>query len=236
MGRNIKLFKTPNYLKIFIESPYMKVSSSTVNELIKFLVSQSVLLEPYSAGIDQAHDDLGIPTHTHIHGYTKHTESYIKTLLKDYFENNINYDNDLKKKGSYSIVSKADKCDEDALLRYAIKDKFVAMVGWTTDKIDAQVILGREQYRIKLEAKRKRYNQEQRKLNVYEYLGTIPTNKYADPLGINPRIYDLERLIIKYAIDNTRLDLLNKFKLKQTALMFLGKMGYLTIEELYNEL
>lgn len=235
MGRNIKLYKSPNMLKIFIEAPFMKVSISTVEQLIKFLLDNEVLLAPYSCGIDMAHPELKIPDHLHLHGYTKHTESYIKGLLKAYMEDNKYIFNfDLKTKGSYSIVSSVKKVeDEDAFLRYPIKDRLVDMVGWEQEKINAQMKLASEEYKYKLNQKKKKIDQETNKMSIYEYLGTLNQNKFKDQyLGINEVINNIKREIIKYAIENTRLDYLGKFKLEQVALMYLGKQGILTNDEI----
>lgn len=237
MGRNIKLFKEPNLLKIFIEAPFMKVSVQTLQELIKFLLKEEILLQPYSAGIDNSHSDLGIPTHIHLHGYTKHTESYVKQTLKNYMLNNeYVFDFEVKKKGSYSIVSSSKKVeDEDAFLRYPIKDTLVEMKGWDEEKIKAQSILGKTEYKYKLEQKRKKLKQETNKLNIYEYLASLDQRLFLDEFN-QVLISKVKLQIVKYAIENTRLDYLGKFKLEQVALMYLGKSNYWSSEDILGQL
>lgn len=232
MGRQVKTFKKPNLLKCVLKQSCFKISHDNIHTLVELFITEGILdpEQPYSVGIDKEHVDLGIPEHVHINGFTKYANSYCKNKFNlIILDENLFY-KDKVKKGSYSLISKISdlKNDEDldAYLRYPLKDTPVIRPStWTDEKSEAQITLGKKEYHYKLNGKRERAKQEQRKYNVYEYLDTVVDTHEYQTVAIRHCLYD-------YARDNVRADLMCLRKLRQITAIYLLKNYRITHEEL----
>lgn len=240
MGRNLKIFKKPKLLDLFITQELMQEYKLEDIDLINML--DGIILNKYCLGKDKSNDVID-KTHYHLRAETCYTRSGVFVMMKrksekltDFQKNEwfktspegkfLKLTNNKSNSRGWSLQVKdlEDGKTIESYYGYAIKDTIISTQGFTDTEVSEMYGSASTLYKFKLDKKRE--EKKDKNKVIMDYLAEQGNTEF--------RLICQD--IVKYAILNDKKSYLTKNYLKTTARYYMAKNMYMSIEDLTDEI